>query len=373
MMTFQLTTKVPAQAENFSPAVRELLQNYFQSRGVDITPFYSLPGGFVNGTVAVREGKGRVNAEGIGFADNYLYVNQAFYNKYKSDPAAFTFKAIDAVIASLEKQKDWKNGYTVAQFNSDKAALQDIKAQLEGTKKIDRQGVPTKMEERITLEGNVTIPRWMHELYGKLKYEKKGIYLNEQTFAKAYAEYLKRRSSGEITNLEETFIDDLNLNRAHKRFYKVDFSNPDNLRVIDADYSSHGFGSDDGEGWVKSGRLSNVVSSNQSSEGVYIFKGTLYKEKYGGLYYEMDGRSFTNFLADYRTIRFHMKRGLNTAGCMDLAVEAALRLDLPLGTNTGHWSPQELKKRIDKLMGAMVFVYYDPNVQNVCKKYWKVP
>jgi hypothetical protein len=33
--------------------------------------------------------------------------------------------------------------------------------------------------------------------------------------------------------------------------------------------------------------------------------------------------------------------------------------------------PSELSSRIDSWIGVGVYVYFDPPVQDVCKKYWK--
>ncbi len=353
---------------SFALEAYDLLKRGFALKGMDISPFCSQKSGFVKSIVSVKAGGSLAGQDGIRFADGILYVGRKVYDKFLNDPAGFAARAAEAVLDGLEEQARWKKGYTVPE--QDRAYLTRLRDQFRAGG-LDKKAVPaqTKGEKMVELEGSVVIPEWMHKLYQSMR-QPPGHFLNEQAFAAGYSEYLRGVKAGDI-KAGIFIIADFNLHVSQPRFYKMDFSDAAHPRILDSIKVEHGITSDaDRDGWVNS--LSNVDESHASSQGLYVIAMADRNQKFGGLFWRLEGKASTSSRAWQRGILIHRKSGGYTWGCFGLDIEAAGMFGLPLNGNMAGTNAQEQKKKTDEWLGVGVFVYYDPLVQKVCKKYWPV-
>lgn len=329
--------------KGFAQEAYALLQKLFAQKGMEKEfPTVFGSGGLVKRIRAYESGH---VGGGIDFSDGVLSLTEDVWNANRGDPVRLAAKCIDAVIAGLPKGSA-----------EEKRRLEGIKAKLQ-ERPLDLAAVPSKVEDMVTLEGNVVIPRKIHDLYLALTYDMPGIRIREQAFARGYSAYLEGVQKGEI-EAGKFLIADFNMHDSQRRFYAMDFSDPARPRVLGATKVEHGIGSDPDEtGWVR--RLSDTPGSHQSSEGLYRIKNSFTNDKYG-FYWWLEGLHTTNINALARTIRLHRwSPGGQTWGCLGVPADQAEAIGLPLKGNRMDKATQE------SWVGVGIYVYFNPNVQAV--------
>jgi hypothetical protein len=199
-------------------------------------------------------------------------------------------------------------------------------------------------------------------------YGKEGIYLNEQAFANAYSEYQAAVKAKDIKP-GRFIIADFNLHMGTRRFYLLDFTDPQKPKVLDALTVAHGVSSDpDRDGWVDT--LSNQVDSHQNSRGLYRIIRAESQSNFGGYVWRLEGRDSTSFRAQQRGILIHNKsqNGRYTWGCFGLDAADAGKLGLPLDGNMTGVPKDKREQNLQSWVGTGVYVYFDRNVQAIYKK-----
>ncbi len=363
-MQIQTTNPVKKEEPLADEALR-MLQDAFSSRGIDIKPFCSSAQGHVKHIFAVKPGGKLLEGRSISFADGDLYVSWTAQEAGRKEPASFVIAAIDAVEDGLKKQAKRKKSYST--LEQDLAYLHGLRSKFQAPA-LNKSVTPKKAEgeELVELEGKVFVPKSLHRLYQSLSYAKKGIYLNEQAFAPAYAAYQRGVQAGDIKP-GLFLIADYNLHRSHRRFYVMDFSDPQHPKVLDAFKVAHGSGSDR-DGWVDA--LSNEPESHKSSRGLYAFKSSEWRtdRDFRGYVWRLQGVDSSDFLALDRGILLHIMHGRLTAGCFGVDPVDADSVGLPLASNAAGKNPANF----EKWKGVGLFVCFSSRVQEVCKKYWPV-
>ena len=357
---------------SFAVELLELLRKGFEQKGVPFSPFCGSKEGFIKRIVSVRSDGTAAGPGGIKFADGVLYVRSDVYERAQKDPSKFAVEAAEAVKAGLRSKSKWDR--TFKTLEADLATLDGISAKLKsGPYNLAAMPDREKQERMVELDGGVSVPKSIHDLYFSLTYAKKGIFLTDQALSVGYSEYKRGVDSKQIKP-GLFIIADFNLNSAHRRFYLMDFSDPNHPAVLDSLTVAHGLNSDPNrDGWIDT--MSNEMDSHKSSRGLYVIVQGEWKPKFEGIAWTLEGRNETSSRALQRGVLIHRK--LNniksyTWGCFGLDPSDAQQIGLPLAGNMASKSKADQKKMVDGWVGVGIYVYYSPPVQDFYKKHWKV-